>query len=478
MSGKRALVVDDSKSARAFLSRLLEKHELEVDSAESAEAAIDYLTRHTPDVIFMDHLMPGMDGFQAVQAIKNNPRTATIPILMYTSQEGELYLGQARALGAIGVLPKQIAPADVKKVLHQLKLLPDLRSGDRGFRTVEELVAESGTHESLPDDGSVPDHDTTIASMPAPAALADGGATTAQMLQIMAEAQVVSPAVDVLLRDQIAELRRYVATGFDEQATRVVEQLSQVVRDAVPPPPAPPVVDRRGWSAAIAAGVVALVFAGLWWRESGERRDLQSRLSALAAPAAAPVAAPAAPAGGSGVAQAAEPAGDAASGAAAAMAATRAAGDVVAAVPYGEAPFAGNRTERLRALVGELAAADFRGRLDLRSHPARFCLAGNAAEGFSLAPPDLPQAQCDLVGNPAEEGRQPRESVMFANAVTELRRIHAGRIAIDVDVAREDAVVQPYPEAPAGGARAVTAGEWNAAASANNRVVIRWSATP
>ena len=67
--------------------------------------------------------MPGMDGFQAVQAIKNNPRTATIPIMMYTSQEGELYLSQARALGAIGVLPKQIKHADVSKVLEQLHLL-------------------------------------------------------------------------------------------------------------------------------------------------------------------------------------------------------------------------------------------------------------------------------------------------------------------------------------------------------------------
>ena len=125
MTAKRALVVDDSKSARTFLSALLEAHALEVDAAETAEQAIDYLTRHRPDVIFMDHLMPGMDGFQAVQAIKSNPRTATIPILMYTSQEGELYLGQARALGAMGVLPKQVAPADVSKVLQQLHLMED-----------------------------------------------------------------------------------------------------------------------------------------------------------------------------------------------------------------------------------------------------------------------------------------------------------------------------------------------------------------
>src|ERR1044072_2533305 len=131
MSSKRALVVDDSKSARAFLARILERHELEVDAAESAEAAIEYLARNKPDVIFMDHMMPGMDGFQAVQTIKNNPRTSAIPILMYTSQEGDLYAGQARALGADGVLPKQIKQSDATKMLFQLRLVEQRRSADR-----------------------------------------------------------------------------------------------------------------------------------------------------------------------------------------------------------------------------------------------------------------------------------------------------------------------------------------------------------
>src|SRR3954465_6509506 len=130
MSAKRALVVDDSKSARLFLSRILERHEITVDAAETAEQAIDYLARHRPDVIFMDHMMPGMDGFQAVQTIKNNPRTSSIPILMYTSQEGDLYLGQARALGAEGVLPKQIKQADVTRLLFQLQLVADRRGED------------------------------------------------------------------------------------------------------------------------------------------------------------------------------------------------------------------------------------------------------------------------------------------------------------------------------------------------------------
>ena len=152
MTTVRALVVDDSKSARAFLTRILERYELAVDGVESAEQAIEYLTIQRPDVIFMDHLMPGMDGFQAVQAIKNNPRTATIPIMMYTSQEGELYLSQARALGALGVLPKQIKHADVSKVLEQLHLLGEDRPEREGI-TIE--------GEALPVVDTAPPPDTT-----------------------------------------------------------------------------------------------------------------------------------------------------------------------------------------------------------------------------------------------------------------------------------------------------------------------------
>ncbi len=141
MAQKRALVVDDSKSARVILSRMLEKYDIEVDMAESAEQAIEYLKHDRPDAIFMDHLMPGMDGLQAVQAIKGNPQTAMIPIMMYTSQEGELYVGQARALGAMGVLPKQVRPVDVSKVLYELHLLPDRRDMDEPALLPVELDA-------------------------------------------------------------------------------------------------------------------------------------------------------------------------------------------------------------------------------------------------------------------------------------------------------------------------------------------------
>ena len=208
MSAKRALIVDDSKSARLFLARVLQDFEIDVDSAESAEAAIDYLSSNRPDVIFMDHQMPGMDGLQAVQAIKNDPRTATIPIMMYTSQEGELYLGQARALGALGVLPKQIKPTDVSKVLYQLHLVPDRR------------VPEQSTFTPV-------------------------GAAIADTLERSSAAS--RPLTDSTLREHFAELRRALIAVVDTQTDRITAEVRALVREALPLPgePAPAVRRRR-----------------------------------------------------------------------------------------------------------------------------------------------------------------------------------------------------------------------------------------
>ncbi len=119
-----ALVVDDSRMARYVLSKMLKEQGINVDTVESAEEALGYLCNNIPDMVFMDHTMPGMDGFQAIRAIKNDPKTASIPIMMYTSKEGDVYMNQARALGAVDVLPKQLKPIQLIQVLERQQLLP------------------------------------------------------------------------------------------------------------------------------------------------------------------------------------------------------------------------------------------------------------------------------------------------------------------------------------------------------------------
>jgi CheY-like chemotaxis protein len=62
MPNKRALIVDDSSTAQYRLKKLLRGYNLDIDTADSGEAALRYLAHQSADVIFMDHLMPGMDG--------------------------------------------------------------------------------------------------------------------------------------------------------------------------------------------------------------------------------------------------------------------------------------------------------------------------------------------------------------------------------------------------------------------------------
>src|SRR5258705_1212618 len=200
MASKRALVVDDSKSARVILSRMLEKYDIEVDMAESAEQAIEYLKHDRPDAIFMDHLMPGMDGLQAVKEIKRNPHTAMIPIMMYTSQEGELYVRQARALGAMGVLPKQVRPVDVSKVLYELHLLPDRRDMTEAALAPVEL--EGGT--------------PVVRPPPAAGAAVDWGRR-----------------VESAVRDQAAHAPRFIVAILDKFASPTVND----VRHSIPAAP-------------------------------------------------------------------------------------------------------------------------------------------------------------------------------------------------------------------------------------------------
>jgi len=471
MGAKRALIVDDSRSARLFLARMLEKYEIDVDSAETAEAAIEYLASHRPDVIFMDHLMPGMDGFQAVQAIKNNPRTATIPIMMYTSQEGELYLGQARALGAVGVLPKQIKPTDVSKVLYQLHLVPDRRSSEQTtFKPVSVPIHEGPTEDQLP------------------SSLAPGS----------------KALTDTSLREHFAELRRALVAGIDTQTDRITAEVRALLLEALPPPPADTVVPRKaqrpwGWIVASVALAIALASTALWWRDltllrsmAKDMAQLQGEVARLASPppprvvealppatddadaAGSPGAGTVADSGAGGIAS---PAAASVSAQPAAMQSTRRGAlpadgrPLVIAVPYGSDALGGSRLDALRQMLDRLTRQGTSGVVDIKTFPGRFCLMGNPTDGYSVAPDESLASKCDLVGNPSDDALSPaqRTPIGFANLVGSVRNASHGNL--DVQVASGDPAVMaaPYPQT----STELTAGEWKRAAAANNRIEIR-----
>src|SRR5205807_9699403 len=451
MGAKRALIVDDSKSARVFLARALEKYDIDVDAAESAEAAIEYLSSNRPDVIFMDHLRPGMDGFQAVQAIKNDPRTATIPIMMYTSQEGELYLGQARALGAVGVLPKQIRPTDVSKVLSELHLVSERRTAEQPRFTPPTARV-----------GGLP---------------AEAGAALAS-----------KPLTDSALREHFAELRRALVAGIDTQTERITGEVRALLREALPrpteegaPPPPRAATAPWVWWVACAALALALVSAALWWRTEKLLDGLTVQLTQLAqrdaaalaapAPAGAAVATPGATTPASASPTATAPAAAARTAPTAATVIPSEGKPLVVSVPYGADALGGARFELIGKLLYRLARQKVAGVVDIRAFPGRFCLVGNALEGYSLAPEETLFSRCDVLGNPSDEafpGTQ-RTPLALANLIGDIRSSTHGSLQVQVAAGDAANVLVPYP--PIGSE--LTAGEWNRAAGANNRVEIR-----
>src|ERR1700722_7401393 len=276
MTARRALVVDDSKSARAFLTRILERYELVVDGVETAEQAIEYLTVQRPDVIFMDHLMPGMDGFQAVQAIKNNPRTATIPIMMYTSQEGELYLSQARALGAIGVLPKQIKHADVSKALEQLHLL----GAPAGAEQTSSQAAASAQASS---EAQTPYQAAKAASIALPeipdVASERRGPRRPDLPALPPNLRSI---LNAMFEHHNNEMRRFVVDHMESQSDRIVGDMRLLLQDQ---PPTAADLSRRvrpinfgGWLG-LAALVVVFLLGLQWYKEHTQSLQLEAQLA-------------------------------------------------------------------------------------------------------------------------------------------------------------------------------------------------------
>lgn len=117
---KTALVVDDSKSARFALRKFLEGFNYKVETAESANEAYRILGGMLPEVIFMDHIMPGTDGFEALRVIKSDARTTDIPVVICSSNEGEDFVAQAKSRGASNVLQKPPSPEQLAGVLANL----------------------------------------------------------------------------------------------------------------------------------------------------------------------------------------------------------------------------------------------------------------------------------------------------------------------------------------------------------------------
>ena len=103
---QKILVVDDDEHILRSLSQYLELEEFNVLSASNGQDALNIFEREKPDMLVLDVMMPGMDGFQVLEKIRGNPETAKVPVLMLTARDQHSDIMRGYQMGATSYLVK------------------------------------------------------------------------------------------------------------------------------------------------------------------------------------------------------------------------------------------------------------------------------------------------------------------------------------------------------------------------------------
>ncbi|VAW62847.1 hypothetical protein MNBD_GAMMA11-1725 [hydrothermal vent metagenome] len=434
MTKKKSLVVDDSKSARFALKRMLNELGLDVDTVDSAQDALDYLEENHPDVIFMDHMMPGMDGFEAVKRIKSNAQTSIIPILMYTTKGSELYLSQARALGVVGIIPKTIAPVELKASLFELGLIDNDKM---------ESSLKLGTPKTLNETDAKP-----------------SSTRKKNVLDIYVE------DLRKLMDDQTVELHRSMWLGVESVSNEIFNRLNTELADKIDKISVAneqlivPVADEKpNWSlyAVLALLFVSVIFNVLLMKDDDTPQVQQSG-------AMQEINASAHLKGSSNRGQ------------------VRGNNKVrwnfiqwalsrTIKYPYDELALNEKRAVRINEVIGKALESDYKGRIVFQSHVGEFCFTSDQSGNYNLAKSDLPVTECDFIGNymQPDDHTTTHQSLFFVNFLADLYALEDKGIVVDVQSIPRSVHASNYPPQT----QKVTAGEWNKAAQSNNQITVK-----
>lgn len=111
--GTRVLVIDDSTTVVTMLRRMLEQNGYEPIEAFDGETGVELAREREPHIIFLDIVLPGMDGFAALRKLRKDPATADVPIIMMSGNEQATEQFWAQKIGADDFMKKPFSRAEV-----------------------------------------------------------------------------------------------------------------------------------------------------------------------------------------------------------------------------------------------------------------------------------------------------------------------------------------------------------------------------
>ena len=113
----RILLIEDSPTDTAVLTQLLQRHAHEVLTASSAEEGIEVARRELPDLVLMDVVLPGMNGFQATRALSRDSATGAIPVLIVSTKGMETDKAWGMRQGAKAYLTKPFSEVELSDAI-------------------------------------------------------------------------------------------------------------------------------------------------------------------------------------------------------------------------------------------------------------------------------------------------------------------------------------------------------------------------
>ncbi len=451
-----ALIVDDSKTAQHLLKRMLQKYNLKIDAVSSAEEALAYLSYNHPTVIFLDQQMKGMTGIEVLKMIKANPHTALIPVIMYTSQQDDLFVSQATALGAQDILSKgAMQPSNLERVLQVLNIRPIVESN------AETAVKAGDSH--ISSRRSVP------VNLPAKEQPTQDLDKVRSQIGRLFEVHVVD--IGTKINNSTQFIVKRLSASIEKNASReaIIGSASlSMIKSAVNSIVA---AEREriafAFNLVLAAVVFGVAFFGymLWQVQDDLKQISQNYLTASEAKKPAVTVMP------TPVSQMRpENEGDRTPN----TALLRAIGWLQNAdfqFNFGESPLNDRQLSNLNRLLTIVAEAGYKGPLIVDINFGNVCLEASEEKTWRLARNDMPATACKMLKdlNPKFTATD-YITVPFQTFEKTARPIQDGRISLQLITSGLNVPRVEYPLITA----STTAGEWNSVALRNNRISIQF----
>jgi twitching motility two-component system response regulator PilG len=116
-AGSKVMVIDDSQTIRRTAETLLAREGYAVITASDGYEALGKIVDHSPDVIFIDIMMPRLDGYQVCALIKGNPKFSQTPVVMLSSKDGVFDRARGRIVGSDQYLTKPFTKDEILKAV-------------------------------------------------------------------------------------------------------------------------------------------------------------------------------------------------------------------------------------------------------------------------------------------------------------------------------------------------------------------------